>query len=148
MYDKYLKDLYGRCIHILVPDKKSPQSTMDNGHCPHIWHIPLSIYGCKTVHICSSALLLQCTYRVQISTNITQTFSLWYKQSKSNRHKCEKINMTSKCKLTITMPNSYIYICILHVYICAKSELATTKTLACGTPGKSANKVFRPMLTT
>ena len=57
-----------------------------------------------------------CSYRPHISTYITQTFSLWYKYLQSCEHKCEKINIAAKCKLTPAMTNKYIHIHIIHVF--------------------------------
>ena len=70
----YMEDVYAYMSYIW----SHCNQPCDNGHCTHIWHISLNKYGCHIAHICSSALLLQCTLRPVISTHIPQWFSLWY----------------------------------------------------------------------
>ena len=57
-----------------------------------------------TLQTCSNALLLQCTYRFDSSTHMTEN-SVSDTKLQSNGHRCEKNNMATKCKLTAAMTN-------------------------------------------
>ena len=72
----------------------------------HYWHMALTKHACQPVHICSTALLLESTYRPQITAHISKT----KQQSATLIYHAIAIHVpTTNMPLNATYANKFMY---------------------------------------
>ena len=64
-------------MSVYIPHMNSFQAIMQPGilytHISYYWHMPLNTYACHIAHVCPTAIVLLCTYRLHITAYIYQT---------------------------------------------------------------------------